>query len=141
MKWHPVRKRRIQRLLAILLGVSLGLALLLATMRQHIELYQTPSEIDRHGNKQLMLGGVVMRGSVHRSETFGVRFSVTDFKQAVTVRYRGVLPALFREGQGVVVRGRMNRQGYLQANQVLAKHDENYRPPKVPKTRVIKHVA
>ena len=78
------------------------------------------------------LGGMVVKGSVERSsETLLVKFRLTDFSHEVSVEYIGILPDLFREGQGIVARGRLNAYGHFIAEEVLAKHDENYMPPEV----------
>jgi cytochrome c-type biogenesis protein CcmE len=123
------RKRRLYQILMILLAVSLGLTLLVTTLRRHIELYQTPSELSMTNHRPMMLGGMVVKGSVQHPEALVVAFNVTDFQNSLPVRYKGVLPALFREGQGVVVKGHLDGQGVFVARQVLAKHDENYHPP------------
>jgi cytochrome c-type biogenesis protein CcmE len=78
------------------------------------------------------LGGMVIKGSVERPDKgMMVRFKLTDFKNEVTVEYTGILPDLFREGQGIVAHGKLNSQGVFIAEEVLAKHDENYMPPEV----------
>ncbi|MGR8942212.1 MAG: cytochrome c maturation protein CcmE, partial [Gammaproteobacteria bacterium] len=77
-------------------------------------------------------GGMVVKGSVSRpGDGMTVRFALTDFSKEVTVEYTGILPDLFREGQGVVAHGKLNAQGVFIAEEVLAKHDENYMPPEV----------
>ena len=123
------RKRRLYHALMVLLGVGLGLTLLVTTLRRHIELYQTPSELSLTNHHPMMLGGMVVKGSVQYPKGLTVLFEVTDFQRTLPVRYKGVLPALFREGQGVVVKGHLDGQGVFMARQVLAKHDENYHPP------------
>jgi len=78
------------------------------------------------------LGGMVIKGSVERpGNGMMVRFKLTDFNKEVTVEYTGILPDLFREGQGIVAHGKLNAQGIFIAEEVLAKHDENYMPPEV----------
>ncbi|NVK72979.1 MAG: cytochrome c maturation protein CcmE, partial [Oceanospirillaceae bacterium] len=77
-------------------------------------------------------GGMVVKGSVKRNpDTLAVAFDVTDFQHKVTIEYRGILPDLFREGQGIVALGRLNEEGVFEATEVLAKHDEKYMPPEI----------
>ena len=84
------------------------------------------------GNAQFRIGGMVVKGSVERpGDNLLVRFKLSDFSQEVTVEYTGILPDLFREGQGIVAKGRLDGRGVFVAEEVLAKHDENYMPPEV----------
>ena len=81
---------------------------------------------------QFRMGGMVEKGTVSHDKTgLGVHFQLTDYTRAIWVHYDGILPALFREGQGLVVQGHLNERGDFVANQVLAKHDEKYRPPSI----------
>ena len=144
---NPVRKKRLIIVLAILLGVAATVGLGLAALKQNINLFYTPTEIangDAPQDIRIRAGGLVKDGSVTRSEdTLTVDFIVTDGDAEVTIQYRGILPDLFRECQGIVAMGRLNTDGVLIADEVLAKHDENYMPPEVSsaleKTGMLKH--
>ena len=114
----------------------LALAGLLAAiaLRETIVFFHTPSDVnEKHlaAGQRFRLGGLVAQGSVKRGEGAKVDFAVTDTLQSVKVTYRGVLPDLFREGQGVVAEGKLDPNGVFTADTVLAKHDENYMPPEV----------
>jgi len=104
-------------------------------LRQNINLFYDPTQIaagDAPADVRIRAGGMVEEGSVLRdTESLKVAFKVTDFTESVTVEYVGILPDLFAEGQGIVAMGRLNREGVFLADQVLAKHDENYMPPEV----------
>lgn len=130
---HRGRKRRLHYLLIATLGLSIALACILYALKQNINLYLTPSEV-LPGHEQLnamRLGGMVKKHSVQYGDDLQVRFVVTDFKHDMTVNYRGVLPALFKEGQGVVIEGHITPEHEFSATRVLAKHDEKYMPPKM----------
>lgn len=126
------RKSRRLALVAALVLVVSGTALLMTmAFRSSIVFFVSPSEIahaNTRGDASLRIGGLVEDGSVTRSG-HEVRFRITDLKNAVNVHYVGILPDLFREGQGVVAEGRLDSNGVFQASQVLAKHDEKYMPP------------
>jgi len=124
------KSRRLALVLALVLVVS-GTALLMTmAFRSSIVFFVSPTELAHAGTHgtSLRIGGLVETGSVKRDGN-EVRFRITDLKNAVNVRYVGILPDLFREGQGVVAEGRVDASGVFQANQVLAKHDEKYMPP------------
>lgn len=130
------RKQRRLTLIAAagtVLAVSAGLVLNAASSR--ITLFKTPTEIAQgsagQGDQRLRIGGLVKDGSVLRGEGATVRFAVTDTVNDVPVTYVGLLPDLFREGQGVVAEGRLGPDGVFTADNVLAKHDENYMPKEV----------
>ncbi len=130
------RKRR--RLLVLLgCGVGLGLAtsLILAAFSDNLVFFVSPSDLAKsgYGERPVRLGGLVEQGSVERSSggRAGTRFSVTDGHVNVTVVFKGILPDLFREGQGVVVLGQERSDGLFYASEVLAKHDETYMPKEV----------
>lgn len=110
-------------------------ALVSYALRQNISLYYTPSQIQQHAapyQRDIRVGGMVVKGSIyHLQQRLGVRFQISDFHQVVQVYYRGILPDLFREGQGIVVKGQIQANGVLKATEVLAKHDENYMPAEV----------
>lgn len=130
---NPVRRKRLMGVIVAMLVAGIGVALLLSTMRRHIEYYQTPSQVNRSHPVPIMLGGLVEKGSVRHPSPLMTQFRVRDQKQSMVVRYQGVLPALFREGQGVIMHGQLNASGVFMANQVLAKHDQYYRPPGLAK--------
>src|SRR5690606_32605093 len=123
--------------LGILVGVSIAGALALTAFRENVMFFFDPSQVaagEVKTGERFRLGGMVSRGSVERAPgSLEVRFMVTDFKNTVPVRYTGVLPDLFREGQGVVAHGRLTEDGTFVADEVLAKHDEKYMPPQVEK--------
>jgi cytochrome c-type biogenesis protein CcmE len=130
------RKRR--RLLIVLAGMScLGVAaaLMLNAFGGNLVFFYSPSELKDHhvtAGQRLRIGGLVEEKSVVReADGLTITFRVTDLSNAVPVSYRGILPDLFREGQGVVAEGRMGDDGVFQANNILAKHDEKYMPPEV----------
>ena len=114
------------------LGVAVGLVLF--AMRDSIVFFYSPSEVTEMGiapGTRFRLGGLVETGSVVRGEGTTVRFVVTDQAKTLPVAYTGVLPDLFREGQGVIAEGTLEPDGVFHADNVLAKHDENYMPPEV----------
>lgn len=131
----PTRKRKILIILSALMVFSIAAALVLYALRQNISLFYTPTQIVQ-GQAPLQhairLGGMVEKGSILRAKKgLGVEFKITDFSQMVTVTHVGILPDLFREGQGVVVEGQLIDNQHFQASRVLAKHDANYMPPEV----------
>jgi len=132
------RRRRLILVLGILAGVSLSGALALRAFRDNVMFFFDPSQVAAGAapaGERFRLGGMVSKGSVQRAPgSLEVRFIVTDFKRDVPVRYTGVLPDLFREGQGVIAHGRMDKNGVFVADEVLAKHDEKYMPPQVSKS-------
>ena len=132
------RRRRLLLVLGILAGVGIAGALALTAFRENVMFFFDPSQIAAGAappNQRFRLGGMVTKGSVQRDPgSLEVRFVVTDFKHQVPVSYTGVLPDLFREGQGVIAHGRMNGSGTFVADEVLAKHDEKYMPPVVQKS-------
>ena len=116
------------------LGVAVGLVLF--ALRDSIVFFYTPSEVaEKHleTGQRFRLGGLVEDGSVKRGEGTTVSFVDTDKRSTLPVTFTGVLPDLFREGQGVVAEGVLNSDGVFRADSVLAKHDENYMPPEVAK--------
>ena len=131
------RKRRIYLISSLVLGVSAAVGLSLYALGQSIDLYYTPAQVFTHAipvGREFRLGGMVVRGSVHRvSDTLKVDFVVTDYHRHIKVSYDGILPTLFREGQGMVASGHLNAQGFFVADQVLAKHDAKYHPPEIDK--------
>ena len=130
------RKRlRLYLVLATLAVLGIAATLILRALNEELVFFLSPSQIAQKQpseGQQIRLGGLVETGSVEKDgET--VAFSVTDLNRAVTVTYRGLLPDLFREGQGVVVEGAFDGNGQFVASEVLAKHDETYMPPEVAK--------
>lgn len=129
--------RKQKRALVILAGLAvLGIAagLVLYALRDTIVFFYTPSEIAEKNvmpGQRFRLGGLVEAGSIVKGEGMTVRFAVTDTIKTVTVEYKGQLPDLFREGQGVVTEGKLDASGNFVADTVLAKHDENYMPKDV----------
>jgi cytochrome c-type biogenesis protein CcmE len=121
----------------ILAGVGLAAWLATNAFRSNVMFFFDPSQIvagEAPADKRFRLGGMVANGSVEKTAgTLDVQFMVTDFKHTVLVRYSGLLPDLFREGQGVVAHGRMSG-GTFVADEILAKHDEKYMPPEVAKS-------
>ncbi len=144
---NPVRKKRLFIVLAIVAGVGIAVALALSALQQNINLFYTPTQIaagEAPEGTRIRAGGLVEEGSVKRTnDSLSVAFRVTDGAQAITITYQGILPDLFREGQGIVALGRVNADGVLVADEVLAKHDENYMPPEVTqaleKSGMMKH--
>lgn len=132
----PKRKKRLFAVVIIVIASALAVTLTLFALQQNINLFFTPAQIargDAPDNTQMRIGGMVKEGSVTRSETdLTVTFVLTDNVNDIVVKYSGILPDLFREGQGIVARGHL-QNGQFTAAQVLAKHDENYMPPEVAK--------
>lgn len=132
---HPTRKKRLTIVMFLLIGVSVAVALTSYAMRQNINLFYDPSQIaagEAPVDVRIRAGGMVQENSVVRDpESLKVEFKVTDFSSSVAVEYVGILPDLFTEGQGIVAMGRLNKNGRFVADQVLAKHDENYMSPEV----------
>ena len=132
---HPLRKQRLYGVSLIVLLSSAAIGLVAFALRDNINLFYPPSEVaagNAPADRNIRLGGMVVEGSIERSETsLATQFLVTDYEASVSVRYTGILPDLFAEGQGVVAEGRLNASRELIATQILAKHDENYMPPEV----------
>jgi cytochrome c-type biogenesis protein CcmE len=129
------RKQRRLVLLGAGLGVlALATALVLGALKDSIVFFNSPTDVvDKHvtPGTRIRLGGLVAPGSVVRGDDLAVRFEVTDGNKAIGVAYRGILPDLFREGQGVVTEGTVEPGGTFRADTVLAKHDETYMPKDV----------
>lgn len=131
------RKQRRATMIGAGVGIlSLAAILMLFAFRDAIVFFHTPSDVAENkiaAGQRFRLGGLVAEGSVKRGEGRHVAFSVTDTLKTLPVTYDGILPDLFREGQGVVAEGAMSADGVFQADSVLAKHDETYMPPEVAK--------
>jgi len=129
----PRRKRRLALAAVLVIGAAVATSLMLAAFRQNLVYFYTPTAVAKGKaplGHEFRIGGLVAKGSVQRSNnSMDVRFRVTDTSHGVRVTYSGVLPDLFREGQGIVVDGRLNQQGVFVADRVLAKHDSKYMPP------------
>lgn len=135
------RKNRLYLAVAVLMGLGLTIALVLYALRSNIDLFYTPGEIlygkgeaqeKPEPGQRLRVGGMVMPGSVQRdNKTLEVHFKLYDARGVVDVSYTGILPDLFREGQGVVAQGVLENGNLVAAKEVLAKHDENYTPPEI----------
>lgn len=139
---NPRRKSRLTIVIFVLLGISVASALVLYALRQNIDLFYTPSEVIYGKNndpdtkpevgQRIRIGGMVVEGTVERdSKSLKVKFDLNDIGPSVTVEYEGILPDLFREGQGIVAQGVLKAPTVLEASEVLAKHDENYVPPEL----------
>ncbi|MEN4538444.1 cytochrome c maturation protein CcmE [Pantoea agglomerans] len=135
------RRNRLYAAVAILLGLGLATALVMYALRSNIDLFYTPGEIlygkgEAHekpeAGQRLRVGGMVMPGSVRRDpNTLAVSFKLYDARGVVSVSFEGILPDLFREGQGVVAQGVLAASNQVIAKEVLAKHDEKYTPPEI----------
>lgn len=137
---NPRRKKRLGLALALIVGMGVSISLVLYALNQNIDLFYTPSELVNgkpDGTKpqvgqRLRIGGMVVKDSVKRDPTsLKVSFQVADIGPAVTVEFDGILPDLFREGQGIVAQGELVNATTVRASEVLAKHDENYMPPEI----------
>lgn len=127
------KRKRLFAVLALVAGLGVAAALVLTAFSDNLVFFHSPSDVvEKHlpADKRFRVGGLVEQGSVKR-DGLVTDFVVTDLKHSVAIRYTGMLPDLFREGQGIVADGRLDRQGRFIASEVLAKHDENYMPPEV----------
>ena len=131
------RQKRMTLVLGILAGVSVAAWLGMQAFRANVMFFFDPSQIaagEAPAGERFRLGGMVEKGSVEQTAgTLDIKFLVTDFKHTVRVKYSGILPDLFREGQGVVAHGRL-QDGTFVADEILAKHDEKYMPPEVARS-------
>jgi cytochrome c-type biogenesis protein CcmE len=129
------RKQRRLVLIGSALSVfAVAVALALSALKDSIVFFNSPTDVaEKHisAGTRIRLGGLVKEGSVERSDNLRVRFEVTDGKNSIRVAYQGLLPDLFREGQGVVTEGTLDGGGLFKADSVLAKHDEKYMPKEV----------
>ena len=134
---NPLRKQRLYALIAVLIGSLLATWLVVSALSENMNLFYSPSEIlevDIDENVLIRAGGMVKQGSIEKSkDSLNVRFTVTDYQNELIINYEGILPDLFDENAGVVVRGNLKTDGTFEAIVVLAKHDENYMPPEVAK--------
>lgn len=129
------RKKRIFLVTGLVCGIALATGLILTAFEQNLLYFYSPTQVsagEAPNNRSFRVGGLVVEGSVQRDpDSLKVSFDLTDTAESITVVYDGILPDLFREGQGIVANGTLDEQGTFQAMQVLAKHDENYMPPEV----------
>ena len=131
----PVRKKRLTLILMLIAGIGLSTTLVLKAFDENMNLYYDPTQVmagEPPIDHDFRLGGMVKEGTFTREKgSLMAQFDVTDYKESVTVYYEGILPDLFREGQGIITMGQLNKDGDFIASEVLAKHDENYMPPEV----------
>ena len=131
----PARKKRLALIGLMVTGIAIGVSFALKSLDENIMFFLTPSEVAQGKAPQgrlFRIGGMVVNGSVSRPGSgLTVHFDLTDNRNIVTVRYTGLLPDLFREGQGIIANGQLGEDGAFVAQQVLAKHDENYMPPEI----------
>ena len=134
---NPIRKQRLYALIAILIGSLLATWLVVSALSENMNLFYSPTEIKQANLDQgtlIRAGGMVKAGSIIKSkDSLDVSFTVTDYQNDLLIKYKGILPDLFAENAGVVVRGNLTPEGDFLAIEVLAKHDENYMPPEVAK--------
>jgi cytochrome c-type biogenesis protein CcmE len=131
---NPRKRRRLAFALTLVVAGAGGAALVVAALKDNVLYFYSPSDIaQKHvaSGIDFRIGGLVEKGSVVKGPKAQIHFVVTDGRARVPVAYDGVLPDLFREGQGVVALGALSPQGVFNASQILAKHDERYMPPEV----------
>jgi len=132
---HPARARRLTLVIAMVVGVFISGGFAMFAFQDNLMMYFTPSEISAGKvptGQRFNIGGMVADGSVKKaSDSVEVSFDVTDYEKTVTVTYSDILPDLFREGQAVIAKGKLNNDGVFIADEVLAKHDETYMPKEV----------
>jgi cytochrome c-type biogenesis protein CcmE len=129
------RTLRIYYVAFILISLSIIFFLFIKTFNENLLFYRSPSQITAGEFPKdyiFRVGGVVLDGTLIKSKTStNVKFSITDYEKTIGISYNGILPDLFREGQGVVIRGKLGTDGVFYAEEVLAKHDETYMPPEI----------
>ncbi|MDH3690631.1 MAG: cytochrome c maturation protein CcmE [Gammaproteobacteria bacterium] len=140
----PTRKKRLYLVVMIIVGIGVATGLAISAFNENLMFFYAPSEViagEAPRDHAFRVGGMVTKGSVKRqADGLTVRFDLTDYVETVTVEYTGILPDLFREGQGTVSKGRLRDDGVFVADEVLAKHDENYMPPEVSDALKAAHV-
>jgi cytochrome c-type biogenesis protein CcmE len=131
----PKRKKRLILIAMMVGGVGIAIAVALKAFNENLMFFYTPSAVaggEAPAGHLIRVGGLVTKGSVKRQQDgLTVVFDITDFAETIQVQYTGILPDLFREGQGIVARGRLQEGNLFIAEEVLAKHDEKYMPPEV----------
>ena len=128
------KQRRLSLIGTAAAVLAVALALVLNALRDSIVFFNSPTDlVEKHvkAGQRMRIGGLVKEGTLARGDNLAVRFEITDGTTTVPVNYRGLLPDLFREGQGVVAEGALDGTGSFRADSVLAKHDENYMPKEV----------
>ena len=134
---NPIRKQRLYALIAVLIGSLVATWLVVSALSENMHLFYSPTEIKDAKVDEVTLiraGGMVKEDSIIKdTRTLNVTFTVTDYQNDLEINYEGILPDLFAENAGVVVRGNLKKDGTFKAIEVLAKHDENYMPPEVAK--------
>lgn len=144
---HTLRKQKLAKVLFFLVIIGLVVALVLYALRQNISLFYTPTQViagEAPMHHAIRVGGMVEKGSIKRAQKgLEVQFTISDYNKSIVVYYNGILPDLFREGQGIVAEGEITTENSFRATQVLAKHDANYMPPEVKASLVkkVKHVS
>lgn len=135
------RRKRLLLVGGILVGVATATTVATFAFRENLSYFYNPTQVTDGAvprGRSFRVGGLVTKGSLHREPgKLEVRFVVTDLNRDVTVAYSGVLPDLFREGQGIIAHGKLDASGVFVADEVLAKHDEKYMPPEVAQS--LKH--
>lgn len=131
----PARKKRLFLIFLMVAGVAVGVSFALKSFNENIMFFFSPDEVvagKAPTNKKFRLGGLVVDGSVERpGDGLTVHFKLTAKGEQLKVKYKGILPDLFREGQGIIANGQLNSEGDFIADEVLAKHDENYMAPEI----------
>lgn len=132
---NPIRKKRLYLIGLMVVGVAVATGLALKAFDDNLMFFFSPSQVvagEAPKDHAFRIGGLVTQGSVQRQpDGLKVRFDLTDNAKTVNIEYKGILPDLFREGQGIVALGKLRADGVFVASEVLAKHDENYMPPEV----------
>ncbi len=127
------RQKRLMYILVGVAGLAIAVGLVLFALKNNVSLYFTPTQVmnkEAPQGRSFRIGGLVEVGSVQRqADGLTVHFNITDMVKTMPVVYKGILPDLFKEGKGVVAQGKMEADGLMHAEEVLAKHDENYMPP------------
>ena len=135
---HPLRKQRLYVVLSVLFGTAMAAFLIFKGLSENINLFYSPSDLKKEKinvDNQIRVGGMVKKDSINKeSNSLRISFVITDFEEDLLITYEGILPDLFSEEAGIVAKGKINEEGIFIANEVLAKHDENYMPPEVAKT-------
>ena len=129
---NQIRKKRLYNILLVSLFSISGISLILYSLNSNLDYFFTPTELKEQNissDKRIKIGGMVLEGSVFRNDS-NISFTVTDYESFVKVEFKGIVPDLFQEGSGVVALGYLNDEVFY-AEEVLAKHDENYMPPNI----------
>lgn len=129
---NQIRKKRLYNILLVSLFSVSGISLILYSLNSNLDYFFTPTELKKQNissDKRIKIGGMVLEGSVFRNDS-NISFTVTDYESFVKVEFKGIVPDLFQEGSGVVALGYLNDEVFY-AEEVLAKHDENYMPPNI----------